>query len=128
MKNRSRTDSTMLLEGIRLVEVARTLKKLPGELGPEELSSRIAAFDTALQDVARANASRGRAIAEKTRVRVHLCTQIAQLRAAVKGLYGADSTEYGEIGGTRTSARKRPKRRHTNGAEPFADFASTPAE
>ena len=36
---------------------------------------------------------------------------IVRLRAAVKGIYGDDSSEYEMVGGTRRSERKRPSRR-----------------
>lgn len=37
--------------------------------------------------------------------------QVKRLRAAVKGVYGDDSSEYELVGGTRRSERKSPRRR-----------------
>jgi hypothetical protein len=37
--------------------------------------------------------------------------KIVDMRGAVKGSYGADSTEYELVGGTRTSDRKKPTRK-----------------
>ena len=36
---------------------------------------------------------------------------VKRVRAAVKSIYGDDSAEYGMVGGTRLSQRKRPARR-----------------
>ncbi len=40
-----------------------------------------------------------------------LKARIVDIRTAVKGVYGADSTEYELVGGTRKSERKKPGRK-----------------
>jgi hypothetical protein len=111
-----------------MADAVANLGKLPRPLGARELSNRVAAFDAAIWHASTASSARARAVAEKTRVRADLCRHMAQIRAAVKGLYGADSPQYADVGGTRTSARKRPKRKHTTGeSDSFAVEAPAPA-
>ena len=45
-----------------------------------------------------------------------LWNKVKRFRAAVKGIYGDDSSEYEMVGGTRISERKPPKRRTTTTA------------
>ncbi|GMV42593.1 MAG: hypothetical protein AMXMBFR64_43090 [Myxococcales bacterium] len=40
-----------------------------------------------------------------------LTNLVTRIRAATKGKYGPDSTEYELVGGVRTSERKRPKKK-----------------
>src|SRR5688500_8790883 len=44
---------------------------------------------------------------------LHLSTwdKIKRLRAAIKGIYGDDSSQYEMVGGTRVSERKKPSRK-----------------
>jgi hypothetical protein len=115
MSIRSRTDANVLVEAKRMAEAVGAFGKLPRQLGVRAMANRVAAFDAAIWEASTASAARARAVAEKMRVRTDLCMHMAQVRAAVKGLYGADSTQYADVGGTRASARKRPKRKHANG-------------
>ena len=115
MPIRSRTDANVLVEAKRMADAVGSLGKLPRQLGARAMSNRVAAFDAAIWQASTASAARARAVSEKMRVRAELCIHMAQVRAAVRGLYGADSTQYADVGGTRTSARKRPKRKQANG-------------
>lgn len=42
---------------------------------------------------------------------IGLWNQVTRTRAAFKGIYGDDSSEYKRAGGTRKSERKKPRRR-----------------
>jgi hypothetical protein len=40
---------------------------------------------------------------------------VTRVRSGIRGFYGPDSTQYGQVGGTRTSERKRPTRKKKPG-------------
>jgi hypothetical protein len=96
-------------------EVKQALEKIgagvPSGISVAEMMNRIAALVDAVNAVDALNAERTRLVNNKAEQAKNLSDYIVQVRAAVKGILGADSSEYDMVGGTRTSERKRPKRK-----------------
>ncbi len=96
-------------------EVKQALEKIgagvPAGISVAEMMNRIAALVDAVNAVDALNAERTRLVNNKAEQAKNLSDYIVQVRAAVKGILGADSSEYDMVGGTRTSERKRPKRK-----------------
>lgn len=96
-------------------EVKLALEKIgagvPAGISAAEMTARIAALEDAVNAVDSLNAERTRLVNNKADQAKNLSDYIVQIRAAVKGILGADSSEYDMVGGTRTSERKRPKRK-----------------
>jgi hypothetical protein len=98
-------------EAKALLGTIAQLRELPKPLGEKALVKLHDAFLTAVDETDAANNARKRVVAKKHAIRDQLRTHIVQVRTAVRGIYGTDSTEYGEVGGTRASERRRPTRK-----------------
>ena len=91
-------------------EVKKALEKigigLPDSISAADMETKIAALETAVDELDALNAERTRMVNVKAEQAGALSDYIVQVRSAVKGIFGADSTEYDMVGGTRTSERK----------------------
>lgn len=88
-------------------EIKQALKKiddrLPDGLTPADMETKMAALKDVVDALDENNAERTRLVDRKAEQAKHLSDHIVQVRSAVKGIFGADSTEYDMVGGTRTS-------------------------
>jgi hypothetical protein len=69
------------------------------------------AFQQAADEVLASEKELRSKITERDALASEVNLVVTRLRSVVKGFYGPDSTEYEQVGGTRTSDRKRPARR-----------------
>lgn len=96
-------------------EVNEALKKigagLPDAISVAEMETRIADLEAKVSALDALNAERTRLVNEKGEEAENLSDYIVQARSVVKGLFGADSSEYDMIGGTRASERKKGKKK-----------------
>jgi cell division septum initiation protein DivIVA len=96
-------------------EVKQALEKLsegvPAGISASEMGDRIAALEDVINQLNALNAEKTRLVDSKADVAQRVSDYIVQVRATIKGILGADSYEYGMVGGTRLSERKRPKRK-----------------
>jgi hypothetical protein len=84
-----------------------TLSALNAELGEAgSLQSQLDALETQMTNLRNQRDDRHASIWDK----------VKRVRAAVKGIYGDDSSEYEMVGGTRLSERKSPARK-TSGTD-----------
>lgn len=101
-------------------EVKQALEKigdgLPAGISAAEMGAKIDALESIVNALDAVNADRTRLVNSKAEQAKDVSDYIVQARAAVKGSFGADSSEYDMVGGTRTSERKKPKRK-VDGAE-----------
>ncbi|XCN71159.1 MAG: hypothetical protein Q3M24_12625 [Candidatus Electrothrix aestuarii] len=102
-------------------EVKKALEKigagLPDAISAAEMETRIAALEAKVSALDAVNAERTRLVNEKGDTAEDLSDYLVRVRAAVKGIFGSDSSEYDMVGGTRSSERKKAKRKDGEGAE-----------
>src|SRR5688572_15286857 len=72
----------------------------------EELQAKIAHLQVELLNIR----------IQRDEATIGLWNQVKRTRAGFKGIYGDDSTEYKQAGGTRKSERKKPRRRSLPGS------------
>lgn len=91
-------------------EIKKALEKigagLPEGLAAADMAAKISGLAKAVDELDALNAERTRLVNSKAEQAEALSDHIVQVRAAVKGIFGADSTEYDMVGGTRASERK----------------------
>lgn len=75
------------------------------------METRINTLEAAVAALDALNAERTRLVNEKGEEAENLSDYIVQVRSVVKGLFGADSSEYDMVGGTRASERKKGKKK-----------------
>jgi len=96
-------------------EVKQALEKIgesvPSGISASEMSDRIAALEDVINQLDTLNAEQTRLVDSKTDLAQSVSDYIVQVRAAIKGILGADSYEYDMVGGTRKSERKKPKKK-----------------
>ena len=101
----------------RLLQEANEVKQalaaigegLPPEISAAGMEARIAELETVIGDLDAVNADRTRLVNLKRDKAEAASDYIVQSRAVVKGIFGADSSEYDMVGGTRVSERSTPK-------------------
>ncbi len=95
-------------------EVRKALEKigdgLPAEISAAEMETKITELETVVGEVDALNAEKTRLVNVKGDKAEQLSDFIVRARSTVKGIFGADSSEYDMVGGTRSSERKKPKR------------------
>ena len=84
---------------------------VPAGISASEMSDRIAALEAIIRELDKANAHTTQLVNSKGDVAKNVSDYIVQVRAVVKGIKGADSSEYDMVVGTRASERKKPKRK-----------------
>lgn len=84
---------------------------LPDSISAAEMGTRIDTLEAKIDELDALNAERTRLVNEKGEQADELSDYIVRARAAVKGIFGADSSEYDMVGGTRASERKKGKRK-----------------
>ncbi|WP_420208420.1 hypothetical protein [Candidatus Electronema sp. JC] len=82
---------------------------LPPEISAAGMEARIAELEAVISELDAVNADRTRLVNLKRDKAEAASDYIVQSRAVVKGIFGADSSEYNMVGGTRVSERSRPK-------------------
>ena len=96
-------------------EIKKALEKiddrLPDGLKAADMETRMGAVESVVDKLDAVNVERTRLVDLKGDQTRNLSDHIVQVRAAVKGIFGADSAEYDMVGGTRTSERKHPTRK-----------------
>ncbi len=113
----------ILFEGAILVTVpCNCLIKLNMRIiliSAEGVEAKIVALETVVSDLNALNAERTRLVNAKADQAGGLSDYLVQVRSAVKGVFGANSSEYDMVGGTRTSERKHytKKAGESEGAE-----------
>ncbi|WP_417911818.1 hypothetical protein [Candidatus Electronema sp. TJ] len=103
----------------KLLQEAREVRQALAAIGaglPEEISAagmdaRIAELEAVGGELDALNVDRTRLVNLKREKAEAASDYIVQARAAVKGIFGADSSEYDMMGGTRTSERSRTKKK-----------------
>lgn len=102
-------------------EVKKALEKigagLPEGLTAADMAAKIAGLEAVVGEVDAANADLTRLVNRKGEQAEAVSDHIVQVRAAVKGIFGADSSEYDMVGGTRTSERKPYTKKAVTDAE-----------
>jgi hypothetical protein len=111
MSKDRKSDQALMAEARETIDVVSRLSKLPKPFGEKELAKLYDAFAASVDETDATILARKRAVAKKHSAKSMLYGQLVQLRALVRGLYGADSQEYAALGGTRASTRKRPPRK-----------------
>ena len=84
---------------------------VPAGISASEMSDRIAALEAIISEIDKVNAQKTQLVNSKGDGAQRVSDYIVQVRAVVKGIKGADSSEYDMVGGTRASERKKPKRK-----------------
>jgi hypothetical protein len=84
---------------------------VPAGISAAEMSDRIAALENIISELDKVNANRTQLVNSKGDGAERVSDYIVQVRAVIKGIKGADSSEYDMVGGTRASERKKPKRK-----------------
>lgn len=84
---------------------------LPPEISAAGMEARIAELEAVVAELDAHNVERTRLVNVKGEKAEAASDYIVQSRAVVKGIFGADSSEYDMVGGTRASERSRPKRK-----------------
>ncbi|WP_446011975.1 hypothetical protein [Candidatus Electrothrix sp.] len=101
-------------------EIKKALEKiddrLPDGLKAVDMETKMGELETVVDEVDAVNAERTRLIDRKGEKSQNLSDHMVQVRAAVKGVFGADSEEYDMVGGTRTSERKHHAKKKEGGA------------
>lgn len=88
---------------------------LPDSISAAEMEKKIHTLELGISALDALNAERTRLVNQKGEQAEDLSDYIVRARATVKGIFGADSTEYDMVGGTRASERKRGKRKEDEG-------------
>lgn len=101
-------------------EIKQALEQMgedvPAGISAAEMESRLVELESVISELDTVNAHRTQLVNSKADEAKHVSDYIVQVRAVVKGIKGADSSEYEMVGGTRASERKKPKKKD-NGAE-----------
>lgn len=84
---------------------------VPAGISAAEMGNRIDALENIISELDKVNAQRTQLVNSKGDGAERVSDYIVQVRAVVKGIKGADSSEYDMVGGTRASERKKPKRK-----------------
>ena len=84
---------------------------LPPEISAAGMEARIVELETVISQLDANNVERTRLVNLKKDKAEVVSDYVVQSRAVVKGIFGADSSEYDMVGGTRASERSRPKRK-----------------
>jgi predicted ATP-grasp superfamily ATP-dependent carboligase len=84
---------------------------VPAGISASEMSDRIAALEGIISELDKVNAQKTQLVNSKGDMAQRVNDYIVQVRAVVKGMLGADSSEYEMVGGTRASERKKAKRK-----------------
>jgi hypothetical protein len=84
---------------------------LPPEISAAGMEARIVELETVISQLDAHNVERTRLVNVKGEKAEAASDYIVQSRAVVKGIFGADSSEYDMVGGTRASERSRPKKK-----------------
>ncbi len=96
-------------------EIKQALEQMganvPAGISAAEMSNRITALESIISELDKVNAQRTQLVNSKADVAKNVSDYIVQVRAVVKGIRGADSSEYDMVGGTRKSERKKPKKK-----------------
>ena len=108
--NTNKTDDALLARATVLVGIVEALKKLPPELRKgEAIGALVVRLRSVSGDLVTARQAEQKVLASRDAIRRELRTLLTRIHAGVKGAYGPDSDEYGQVGGVRTSDRKPPK-------------------
>ena len=110
-KKNSETD--VLSEAQSIAKVIAPFTELPSRIDRSAFESQISQLDDHLRTVDTIKKQLTAAVNEKDAVLKDVKAQMVDIREAVKGSYGSDSTEYELVGGTRKSERKKPGRMNT---------------
>jgi hypothetical protein len=105
------SERDVLTEAQSMGKVVSGLDELPSRIDKakfQKLTTRMADHLGDIDDLKKKLAA---AVNAKDADLKGLRSMIADIRTAVKGAYGADSTEYELVGGTRASERKKPSRK-----------------
>jgi hypothetical protein len=100
-----------VVEAQSIGKVAASLAELPSRIDPaklQSLSQKVADQIGAIDELKKKLSA---AVNAKDSDVKDLKARMVDIRSAVKGTYGADSTEYELVGGTRKSERKKPGRK-----------------
>ncbi|WP_339132691.1 MAG: hypothetical protein WGN25_10835 [Candidatus Electrothrix sp. GW3-4] len=84
---------------------------LPDAISADVMATKINALEAKVREIDSVNADKTRLVNEKGELAEDLSDYIVRSRSTVKGVFGADSTEYDMVGGTRASERKKGKRK-----------------
>jgi hypothetical protein len=108
-----RAEMDFVIEAKAMGKVISSLSQLPSRIDKAAFAAlatsveqKVSALDTLKKQLASA-------VNDKDAALKRLKAGIVDVRAAVKGAYGADSNEYEIVGGTRASERKKPGRKKT---------------
>jgi hypothetical protein len=82
---------------------------LPSEISAAGMEDRITELEAVIGELDAVNVDRTRLVNLKRDKAEAASDYIVQARSTVKGIFGADSSEYDMVGGTRVSERSRPK-------------------
>jgi hypothetical protein len=96
-------------------EVKQALEKigagLPPEISAAGMQARIDELEAVVGELDALNADRTRLVNLKQEKAEGASDYIVQARSVVKGIFGADSSQYDMVGGTRASERSKPKKK-----------------
>ena len=102
-------------------EIKKALEKIddriPDGLKAADMQTKVTELEDVIDDLDAVNVERTRLVDRKGERAEGLSDHIVQVRAVVKGIFGADSEEYDMVGGTRKSERKRQARKVGQGED-----------
>ncbi len=108
----AKNQATLVAEVTQVGQVIpKVVAALPKDLDPKGFHAESQRLDASIATVKRLNVELKGAIGEKRGHEKAMRQLLKRVRAAVKGHFGDDSTEYALVGGTRLSERKKPVRK-----------------
>jgi predicted nucleic acid-binding Zn-ribbon protein len=104
----SQSETNTLKKAKSIGNVISSLTQLPGRINAAAFLERVSKLEDKLSDIDKEKKKLTAMINEKDAELSAVKFEIVDIRDAVKGSYGANSTEYELGGGKRTSDRKKP--------------------
>jgi hypothetical protein len=101
-----------ITEGKRMAEALGTFQKpLEGPVSAPQLVEKVNALEKAVAAIDGLRAQLDEALNKRNAVAVEVRDIMHRIRGLVEATYGSDSSEYGKLGFTRKSERKRPAKK-----------------
>jgi hypothetical protein len=100
-----------VIEARAVGKVVSGFSQLPSRIDKAAFASRATIVEAKVSAIDALKKQLATAVNDKDAAVKDLKARLVDVRAAVKGAYGADSNEYELVGGTRASERKKPGRK-----------------
>ncbi len=107
----SQSEAKTLQNAKSVGNVISTLTALPARINAAAFLVRVSNLETKISDIDQQKKKLVAMLNEKDEELKGVKAEIVDIRDAVKGAYGADSTEFELVGGKRKSEHKKPSRK-----------------